>query len=46
MVAPAAGDGEVQFVFAATLESPAIVLHRPLQHIEWVRGCGNVVDMG
>jgi len=38
MVAPLAGHRQVQFIPAGPLESPAIGLHRPLQHVERVQG--------
>jgi hypothetical protein len=45
MVAPFARDGKVEFVPAGTLERPAIIFHRPLQHIDGMRCQGELVLM-
>jgi hypothetical protein len=46
VIAPAPGDGKIQFVAPGTLEGPAIILHRTLEHIERMGGGNGLVLMG
>jgi hypothetical protein len=46
VIAPPTGHGEVQLVLAATFKSPAIVLHRPLEHVERMGGGNDLIEMG
>jgi hypothetical protein len=46
MIAPAAGNGQIQLIPPAALEGPAVVLDRTLEHVERMGGSDRFIDMG